>query len=240
MNIDVITSFDQTYHDLIGKHAVASWLTFWPPHMKLTCYVENMTLPPHDRIQQIGFDQLGQHYLDFQQIDFKGRVRTFAKKAFVLIHAMQHSLADRIIWLDADVLTMQQIDQDILDTILPDHVVCTHLGVTYIENKQGKEGRWFVPETGVFALNTQHARFAEFRDEYTRRYHQQDFNGLRRSYDNDVYGAAVMDLGIPSLDLCQGLHKGYKTPLRHTVLGPYLHHYKAKHSKDWFAQTVDQ
>lgn len=240
MNIQVITSFDQKYHDIIGKDSVQSWLQHWPHHMTLTCYVENMRLQDHARVQQIGFDQLGSRYEDFQQVDFKGRVRTFAKKAFVLIHAMNHSTADRIMWLDADVLTIQPVDPVLLDQCMPDDVVSTHLGVTYTTDTQGQPGSWFVPETGVFALNTRHARFAEFRDEYTRRYHHRDFRGLRRSYDNDVYGAAIRDLDIPSLDLCAELKKGYKTPLRHTVLGPYLHHYKAKHSKDWFAQAADQ
>ena len=153
---------------------------------------------------------------------------------------MQHSEADRILWLDADVLTLRSVDQEILDKILPEHVVSTHLGVTYFDDKQGVPGRWLVPETGVFALNTRHREFDSFRKEYTRRYHQVDFAGLRRSYDNDVYGAVIDQYQIPSLDLCQGLTKAYKTPLRHTILGPYLHHYKAKHSKDWFAQTADQ
>jgi hypothetical protein len=241
INIQVITSFNQTYYDIIGKDAVRSWLQHWPQDMALTCYVENMRLKDQSRIKQIGFDQLGPQYQEFQQIEFKGRVRTFAKKAFVLIHAMQHCAADRVVWLDADVLTTKTMDPAVLHQILPDNVVSTHLGVTYKTDTHGQTpGSWFVPETGVFALNTKHAEFAKFRDEYTRRYHDRDFEGLRRSYDNDVYGAVISDKKIPSLDLCAELKKGYKTPLRHTVLGPYLHHYKAKHSKDWFAQAADQ
>lgn len=240
MNIEVITSFDQRYHDLIGHRCVGTWLQHWPEHMKITCYVENMCLPDDPRIIQQDFSVLGDHYTRFQAAPVKGRVHTFAKKAFSVIHAMHHSTADRIMWLDADVLTTQAVDQDILQRVMPDHVVSTHMGVTYLENGRGEPGSWLVPETGVFVLNTRHAMFAAFRAEYTRRYHCGDFAGLRRSYDNDVYGAVITELGAPSLDLCAGLKKPYKTPLKHTVLGPYLHHYKAKHSKDWFAQTADQ
>lgn len=240
MKIDVITSFDQKYHDLIGKDCVSSWLANWPQHMALTCYVEGMRLSEHNRINQIGFDQLGAEYSDFQQEGFKGRVHTFAKKAHVLIHAMRHSTADRILWLDADVLTIKPVDTGILQQILPDDVVSTHLGVTYLEDRRGMAGHWLVPETGVFALNVLHSQFADFRDEYTRRYHERDFQGLRRSYDNDVYGAVIDQLDIASLDLCADLKKSYKTPLRHTILGGYLHHYKAKHSKHWFSQAADQ
>ena len=240
MNIDVITSFNQHYYDLIGRQCVATWLQHWPQDITLTCYVENMHLPVLTRINQIDFDQLGSHYQLFQSSNFKNRVRTFAKKAFCVIHAMHHSQADRIMWLDADVLTLQTVDWNLLSQVMPDDVVSTHMGVTYTADSNDKPGSWLVPETGVFVLNTQHAGFAAFRDEYTRMYHDQDFQGLRRGYDNDVYGAVITKLDTPSLDLCKTIAKPYKTPLRHTVLGAYLHHYKAKHSKDWFAQVTAQ
>lgn len=240
MNVEVITSFDQRYYDLIGNRCVSSWLEHWPHDMTLTCYVEDMHFDQQDRTRQVNFDQLGPRYLEFQNTALKGRVHTFAKKAFSVIHAMHHSQADRIMWLDADVITLQPIARTLLERVMPDHVASTHMGVTYTTNERGDTGSWFVPETGVFILNTQHPQFAAFRAEYTRRYHDQDFRGLRRSYDNDVYGAAITELGIASFDLCAALDKPYKTPLRHTMLGPYLHHYKAKHSKDWFAQVTDQ
>jgi hypothetical protein len=240
MNIDVITSFNQKYFDIIGNRCVSTWLKHWPRDMILTCYVENMRIPNLTRTRQIEFDQLGSHYRDFQAAPVKGRVHTFAKKAFSVIHAMHHSSADRIVWLDADVLTLRAVDRVLLEHIMPDDVVSTHMGVTYSADGRGRPGSWLVPETGVFVLNTRHERFCAFRDEYTRRYQDQDFVGLRRSYDNDVYGAVITKLDIPSLDLCADLKKPYKTPLKHTVLGEYLHHYKAKHSKDHFAATADQ
>jgi hypothetical protein len=38
-------------------------------------------------------------------------------------------------------------------------------------------------------------------------------------------------------DLCTVFQKGYKTPLRHTVLGEYLIHHKAKHSKAEYSKS---
>jgi len=240
MNIQVMTSFNQHYHDLIGKDSVESWLKYWPVDMKLTVYVEDMHMPEQARITQIPFQELDKDYWAFQKTDFKSRVHTFAKKAYAVMHAMRNSQADRIMWLDADVITKRCVDHDLLRSIMPDQVVSSHLGVCYTDTKSGIKGDWLVPETGVFVLNTRHARFVEFREEYCRRYLQRDFSGLRRGYDNDVYGAVIKNLQIPSLDLCASLKKSYKTPLKHTVLGEYLHHYKAKHSKDYFAATADQ
>jgi hypothetical protein len=240
MKIQVITSFNQSYYDLIGRHSVESWLKHWPQTLSLTCYVEEMTLPSNPRITQIGFDQLGDDYRSFQETDYKNRVHIFAKKAYSVMHAMHHSTADRIMWLDADVLTVKPMSMDLLRSIMPDSVVSTHMGVHYTDTKSGLRGDWLVPETGVFVLNPRHQDFAKFRDEYCRRYQQRDFSGLRRSYDNDVYGAALRRYNVSSLDLCADLKKSYKTPLKHTILGEYLHHYKAKHSKDYFSSTADQ
>lgn len=240
MNIEIITSFNQRYYDVIGHESVRSWLQYWPQSLTLTCYVEDLSLPKQSRIKQIDFTNLSKHYHEFQQAPVKGRVQVFAKKAFSIIHAMEHSTADRLIWLDADVITIKPIPLQLLESILPDSVVSTHLGVRYSSTKTGQTGDWLVPETGVFGLNLKHTRFSEFQQEYTRRYIERDFNDLRRSYDNDVYGAAITNLDLPCLDLCEDLSKPYKTPLKHTILGKYLHHYKAKHSKNHFASGVDQ
>lgn len=236
MHIETITSFDQSYYDKIGKHCVESWLNYWPETMALTCYVENMTLPSHPRIKQVPFDQLPKGYHEFQAKNFKSRVHIFSKKAWSVIHAMNHSTADRILWIDSDVISTQAMPSSLLHKLLPDTVLSTHLGVTYHHAKDGRTGPWLVPETGVFALNCRHSDFPKFRTEYQRRYDQCDHKDLRRFYDNDVYGAALTEVGSPCLDLCGSLNKPYKTPLKHTALGPYLHHYKAKHSKDWYCQ----
>lgn len=234
MNVEVITSFNQRYYDLIGKDCVDTWLKYWPQEMSLTCYVEEFSLPIAARIKQISFDQFGKEYADFQLSETK-QVQKFSKKAFSFIHAMFHSTADRIIWVDADVITTKHISLDLLKSILPDDVISTHMGVTYTSAKDGTPGRWFVPETGFFAVNTRHKDFPEFRKEYQRHYIEHDHKNLRRFYDNDVYGYVFEKIGSKGFDLCENFEKGYKTPLRHTILGPYLSHYKAKHSKQGYA-----
>jgi hypothetical protein len=60
MNIEVITSFNQKYYDLIGYESLATWLQHWPQELSITCYVEGMELPEQRRVNQIGFDRLPQ------------------------------------------------------------------------------------------------------------------------------------------------------------------------------------
>ena len=238
MNIEVITSFNEYYYNLIGKDSLESWLTHWPENLTLTCYVEEFKLPKLKRIKQIDFSELDPAYEIFQHTKgIGGQERKFAKKSFSFIHAMFNSNADRIIWLDADVITKQKLPLELLMSILPENVLSTHMGVTYLTAKDGTPGRWFVPETGFFAVNTKHSDFLNFRNEYRRHFIEQDSKNLRRFYDNDVYGYVFEKLGSAGLDLCKDFKKPYKTPMKHTVLGDYLDHYKAKHSKNEYQTT---
>ena len=234
MNIEIITSFNQRYYDLIGKDCVDTWLKYWPKELTLTCYVEEFRLPDHPRLKQISFDVFEPEYYEFQSTSNK-QVQKFAKKAWSFIHAMENSTADRIVWLDADVLSVSYLPLELLQNVLPSNVLSTHMGVTYTAAKDGSPGRWVVPEPGFFVVNTHHPQFKEFASEYKRHYVERDTSMLRRFYDNDVYGYVFEKLKAPGNDLCKDFTKGYKTPLRHTVLGPYIEHYKAKHSKHEFS-----
>jgi hypothetical protein len=236
--IQVITSFNQLYHDLIGKDCVSSFLEHWPEDIQLTCYVEEFRLPDHARIRQIDFSQLDPDYEKYQQdTSLNQSMKKFAKKAYSFMHAIHHSSAEWVVWLDADVITVKDLPVELLQRALKPGNLATYMGVRYVTDKSGNPGDWLVPETGIFAVNTRHEDFAAFRSEYRRRYHERDQSGLRRYYDNDVFGAAL--LAVPDaavFDLCSGFGKSYKTPLRHTILGDHLIHYKAKHSKAEYVQ----
>lgn len=237
MKLEIITSFDQKYYDIIGKDAVNSWLKYWPEEFSLTCYTEEFTMSEHKRIKQIPFDNLCKEYFEFQKTSVK-QIKKFAKKAFTFIHAMENSTADRIIWIDADVLTLKELPKSLLFKILPDNVLSTHMGVIYDTTKEGIPGRWFVPETGFFAVNTQHELFEQFKKEYKRHYVEEDHKHLRRFYDNDVYGYVFEKLNAPGYDLGDKFGKGCKTPLPHTELGSFLTHYKAKHAKKEYLKII--
>jgi lipopolysaccharide biosynthesis glycosyltransferase len=230
MKIEVITSFDQVYYDKIGHACVETWLQHWPVDLELTCYVENFRLPDQARVRQIEFTELGNSYFAFQQSNFKDRVKTFAKKAYSVIHAMEHSTADRIIWLDADVLTTADIRMNFLQSLCPDNTLATYMQV-YHE----KEGQvWISAETGIFVLNTQHPEFKAFAQRYKQYYDEHLTENIRRFYDGEVFGAVANEFKPHVRDLCYDFVKKYKTPLRHTILGPYLNHYKSKGNKENF------
>ena len=106
--IQVITSFNQLYYDLIGRDSVDSFLEYWPRELDLTCYVEQFRMPAHARVHQIDFSQLDPDYERYQlDTSLNQSMKKFAKKAYSVMHAMHYSTAEWIVWLDADVITVQ-------------------------------------------------------------------------------------------------------------------------------------
>lgn len=238
MKIEVITSFNKHYYDLIGKDCVSTWLEHWPKDMKLTCYVEEFELPKNDRIIQIPFTELGQGYLDFQASNENDRVKIFAKKAYSVIHAMVNSPADLVIWVDADVITKQSISKEFLESLCPRDTLSTFMGVWHhMIRGEPNSPAVFSAETGFFILNKTHQDFLTFLTKYEYYYSEHKKENLRRFYDGDVFGAVVKEMPNTKFnDLSSTIKKNAKTPLKHTELGQYIHHFKSKGSKDNYAQ----
>lgn len=237
--ISVITSFDLDYYNRIGRDCVESWLENWPCELKLTCYVEGFSMPHHERIDQIGFDQLSQEYHDFQaSADIKPRVKTFAKKAYSIIHAMENLQGDRLIWLDADTITHAKVNAHDLD-LCSDDCLATFMGVWHYRDRHDQTSPlMFSAETGFLILNTQHKGFKDFSRRYRQYYDQRLSSNLRRFYDGEVFGAVVQELQdrYKFRDLCRELAKSYNSPMKHTPVGRFLTHHKSKHSKDDYAR----
>ena len=70
MKIKVITKVDKAYYDKIGKDCIESWLKYWPKDMILTVYVEDFTIVPNERLEQITFDKMSKEYFDFQNSEY--------------------------------------------------------------------------------------------------------------------------------------------------------------------------
>jgi hypothetical protein len=236
--IDVITSFNKSYYELIGKESVDSWLKYWPTNMTLTCYVEEFTLPEHPRLKQISFDHLSPSYFEFQKSSENDRVKLFAKKAYSVIHAMENSTADRIIWMDADVISEQPLSLDFLEKLCPENTLTTFMGVWHHKTRGNASSElMFSAETGFFILNPKHPLFKKFASRYREYYDNHITTNLRRFYDGEVFGAVTKEFKDKAVmnDLCFAFPKPYKTPIRHTVLGKFLAHYKSKGLKDSFS-----
>ena len=152
------------------------------------------------------------------------------------MHQWRASTADRLIWVDADVMTHADIPLRFLETLCDDATLITYMGVNHWDDGR----KYHSAESGVFMINLRHPDFNNFATRYEYRYDNHQYQDLRRFYDGEVLGAVCQEFAGKTAvrDLCANLSKDYKTPIKHTVLGQYLHHHKSKHSKkDWHDQA---
>lgn len=218
------TSMDQKYYNHCGRAMLRSYKKHWSHILPVYVYNEDNFTVKVKTIKSLGWN-LGEEYEQFQARHNNDRVKTFAKKGFPIINAMENmsSNAERLIWLDADVIVQAEIPQQLLDLIAPDDVVSTHYSVWH--NKDNVT--YHSCETGFFILNTQHPGYTDFCNIYKDIYCNDRTEGLRRFYDGEVYGKTVEimeDRGYKMLNLNPGRHK---TPISRSVLSPYITHFKA-------------
>jgi hypothetical protein len=222
INYEVITSMNNTYYNKTGRPFLKSFSKHFGHICDVHVYNEGLFEPKAKNMVTEGWD-LGPEFVKFQKRWKNDRVKTFAKKGFSIIHAMNTIDCDRLIWMDADTLLVEDFNVQLLDMIAPKDVLSTHFSVWHTVN----DITYHSCETGFFILNKNHPGFNEFKDTYTRIYTKDENTDLRRFYDGEVYGKTVELMekrGHKMLNLNPGKHK---TPFSRSVIGPYIQHFKA-------------
>ena len=220
MKYAFITSMDEKYYHRCGRRMIHSFEQYWYPSYKLNVYNENFDII-ENCVNNLGWD-LGEEYIRFQNTTKNQREKTFSKKAFSIIHAMENIDCDRLVWLDADLRINNKIKESFLDELLPQDKLSLHFGVWHSKNDK----KYFSCETGFFILNKKHTQFENFKQVYKNIYVNKDRDNLRRFYDGEVYGKTVLQFDQDIMvDL--NLNKKYKTPIGKSILRHYISHLKA-------------
>ena len=226
----VVTSMDETYYQKVGRACIESFGSYWPKNVNLHIYDEGIVEPPKRKWTIYHeWSELGADFETFCQRDVTDRTRTFAKKAFSVVAGLKNIDVDRLIWLDADVVTTYPINSQLLDMISPDTVLSTHYGVQHEWPSDKDPNRIsFSCETGFFIVNRRHPMFAEFLNRYQQYYMDNIGQRLRRFYDGEVYGAVIQEFERRKIRMME-LNPGHrhKTPIPRSVMAPYITHYKA-------------
>jgi hypothetical protein len=222
MKYAAFTSMDETYYENCGRSMLRSYKQYWSHKFPLYVYNEGNFDIKVNTIKSVGWN-LGVDYENFQTRHNNTKVKTFAKKGFSIIHAMENLSYDRIIWLDADTIISQDIPLQLLDLISPNDVLSTHFSVWHRQDNIS----YHSCETGFFILNCKHTGYQDFCKTYKDIYVNDKQNDIRRFYDGEVYGKTVEimeSLGHKMLNLNPSKHR---TPIPRSVIAPYITHYKA-------------
>lgn len=236
MKFIAVTTQNKAYYDKLGKNCIDSFVKYWPKEITLHVFAEDFTLDNHDNVMYHSFDELDQDFRDFQETDYKKRVKIFSYKAFSWLRACQFQGVDRVIWLDSDVITFKTVPYDFLCNLAPGHFLATYMAVVYDHKKTKGEGFQKINpvlcgETGFYITNTRHYYFEDFINRY-REYYVRGYGAeLRRFYDGDVFGAVVNEFQKHGNIFNDLGNRKHNTIFKHTVLAEYMTHYKGKVKK---------
>jgi hypothetical protein len=222
MRYAAFTSMNQKYYDHCGKSMLVSYKKKWASILPLYVYNEDNFYIKNKTIKLLGWD-LGEEYINFQHRHIVERIKTFAKKGFSIIHAMDNIQADRLIWLDADTIIQLEIPLQLLELIAPDDVLSTHFSVWHYQD----DNVYHSCETGFFILNQNHPGYKEFCETYKDIYINDKTDGLRRFYDGEIYGKTVDIMTAKGHKMLNLNPVRAKTPISRSVIAPYISHFKA-------------
>jgi len=230
VRFEVVTSMNQSYYDNIGHKMLLSYIHSWPEDVKLRIYTEdNLVIPNSLHYKKYDLVHLEPELIKFvnRNKDRKdqqnpkelhlGAVR-FSYKTFSIINACTTSLADYVIWLDADTFTHTPPTHEFLESLVKPEAYLTYLG---------RENNY--SECGFVIYNVNHECNSSFMESWKKLYTTDNvfrlpqwhdsyvFDSLRKSFE-DFHEIANFNLSPWGKD--------YDHVFINSVLGEYMDHMK--------------
>jgi len=248
-SLTIVSTWGPKYWPNPVQAGIQSTIKNWPGHAKILYY-------PDDMSQQIDLPRT--QYFDLckeqpvlkefiernkdnerltkwqpQQYKFEYDAIRFSYKVFACIDAYQKTKPDMLWFLDADIVTFENIPMSWLEHIIPDRAFTSYLG-------RPKKG---FSETGYYAFNTAHKYADEFFKRWQQYYAEDLFFNIQKGFlnhfpiagytDSFTFDAVRIEMEragkIKNEDLNDGRWAGSRKarhPFINSELGQYMDHMK--------------
>jgi len=219
--IHCISTMDQSYYNGIGKLMIHSWKQCFPHNYRLHLYLENFSITdPDTRIIIEDWNEVEVLFKIWKSRGFEVRRKQpgFVKKALTQIVAFKKLTNEKIIWLDADVISLKELPENFFEKVIESYPLAV-----WDWNNQGFE-------TGTIFVDTSHELWKQtikiYSDLYVSdRVHEDN----TRWFDGEVLEISVKESGIPYKNLFKLITKKSKVPINRSWLGEYLRHFMAQY-----------
>jgi len=245
----VVTSMNAEGYERYGRRMIDAFKTFWPETVKLVVVSEeDIPLVTDDRVYFESYGEVapeGEHFKrKFGQFsEARGTSYTFnenqelmigynyafdsirfSHKTFSIYGISRKWDSDRLIWLDADTVTLSPIDQRFFEEIDPGDGHASYLGRTHMYsecgficyNRRHQIHQRFMDQTAIEYLNGEIFLLPQWHDCWM-------FDIMRQHFASE-YGATYRNL---SENVAESDH-----PFINCILGDYMDHLKGDSRKD--------
>ncbi len=233
--ISVVTSFSKKGYADYGARFLQTFAVHWPRNVQLLIYHEGqpelggvdllrdvrdcetfLKRHEHNLIVQ-GRQRDPSHYWKRECVqqgyNFRYDAYKFCRKIFAIEHAALTAKRGRLFWVDADVVTFDDIPTSFLESTLPASVCTSYLG---------RSGGYH-SECGFVGYNLDHPRCFDFINVFASLYRNDTFMRLEEWHDSWVYDWVRRQTGVPSHNLSIN---GSGHVFINSELGRYMDHLK--------------
>jgi hypothetical protein len=237
------TSFNQRLWDIIASEMLASWLYHWPAEARIYIYLEDhIDLPQDPRIEVMPWHSTVEPL--YQELDRKSQdlptwqsdqSHRFGKKGMTFVYHMARTDLDRVIWLDADVITLKPVpDHGMFDRSLAGHAAAIFDNPHHYPDGSVVH----TAESGFVLFDTRHAGYADIRDHYRGYYDRCEMPEHAKCFwDSEVLSHACHHVPGAWKNLTPEAPGKSSTPLNRHALGQYFQHVKTKKKKHYTKAT---
>jgi hypothetical protein len=250
MKYQFITSMHKPYFDHIGSVMIESWLKNWKNvDCELIIYGEEFSENFNtDKIIWKSWEEFCKVDHDEFSKKIKGPAVRFAKKGFAFLDSMKKTTADKLIWVDADLLFYKEIPLDRFDQLLPEDKLVAFFDQFYSiypnytrEQYEDKENRTdYGAESGFVILNPKHKNYQKFLTNYEMLYKSELMPKFMNIwYDTEVLVLSTRDFlkDVVDLSTLRTTNKT-QTPLNRSWISEYFNHQKAKSKNQYSVQDL--
>lgn len=235
----VVTTFHEKGYRDYGKRCIETFLEHWPEDIELLVYAEDVQVEERDaRLHVLDHGEALPHLLEFRKAfagnplangvrssggvltrDYRWDAVRFSNKVFAVTDAIRRyrTLAEQLIWLDADTVTHRDIPRRLVDRIAPKgRQLAAYLN------------RSIYPECGWVGYNLRHPEILTFAERFERTYTSGYFLAMKESHDSFVFWKVVqqMEQDREAKFKLLGSKRTKSHVFINSVLGGYLDHLK--------------
>jgi len=208
---------NQSYYEIIGKLMIHTWKECFPKNYKLHLYLEDFSITEDDdRILLEDWSDVNDLYNIWKNNNFSDskHEHKFSLKALSQIAFFEKFNKNKILWIDADILFIKKIPENLFDRILEDYPLASWGQYSF--------------ESGTVYINTAHHEWNNIFSIYKSIYLEKNMLKEReRWFDGELLGRAVKDSGIVCKNLRHLTTKKTSTPMNWAWTGDYMRHFKA-------------
>lgn len=233
--ITVVTSFSKNGYAEYGRRFLSTFKKHWPSDIKLLIYHEGQDelggynllkdvepcvsfLERHkDNLVVHGKRPGPSHHWKRECLqngyNFRFDAYKFARKIFAIEHAAGFAKIGKLFWVDADVVTFENIPVSFLDSVLPNNVCTSYLGRV----------KGYHSECGFVGYNLDHPQCHNLISIFAALYKNDTFMGLKEWHDSYVYDWVKGQMGVPAFNISPN-ESGHVFVT--SSLGAYMDHLK--------------